>query len=506
MRNIIIMSIVGALIVAIAVAFGVQHRTQASVPVGLYEADIDHDGKVSILDLAKAAAFFGQSAPLPTPTMGPFAFDAVSCNNGVITGNLLVPADYRASRIGIAAFDGADTSSVTQAHFINWASSFNSLNYASTFPASNPFSIPVDPPQANPIRTSTSVFVVVQTWDGLFHEYTVAQCAIPPTPTPCPAGSTDIGGATSPPPANGHFCATYTPTAGPTSTPGPGGSDITPPQLVGFDFTPKQVNTTQSTQTIAFTAHITDDLSGVNGLNLSFQAPTTQQHLYVSFYGTPTSGNMLDGTYQSDATLPAFSEQGVWHLSYASLADNLGNYASLTEAQVVALGFPTAFFNGPGTPPTFAPTPSATPSPTSTVTPGGPTNTPVTGGQDVIPPTLVAFDFTPKSVDTTNSSREITLTAHVTDNLSGLNFLFVQFKGPTTNQYLSVWFQAAQRISGSAQDGFYQTVATLPAYSEYGTWSIVSVEMRDDLGNDAFFGSPSEVAALGFPATFTNGP
>lgn len=67
MRKVIITSIISTIIVVVASAFGVRHYTQASTPVGLYEADVDHDGYVSILDLAAVAQYFTQAAPLPTP-------------------------------------------------------------------------------------------------------------------------------------------------------------------------------------------------------------------------------------------------------------------------------------------------------------------------------------------------------------------------------------------------------------------------------------------------------
>ena len=79
MRRIIIASIISAVIVAVGVTFGVRHYTQASSPVGLYEADVDHDGSVSILDLSKVAHYFGQSAPLATAT--PTSFCNLSGRN-----------------------------------------------------------------------------------------------------------------------------------------------------------------------------------------------------------------------------------------------------------------------------------------------------------------------------------------------------------------------------------------------------------------------------------------
>ena len=51
-------------------------------------------------------------------------------------------------------------------------------------------------------------------------------------------------------------------------------SDTTPPTLVGFSFTPATVDTSNGTASITFTAHITDDLSGVNNVDVSAVSPS----------------------------------------------------------------------------------------------------------------------------------------------------------------------------------------------------------------------------------------
>ncbi len=74
MRRIIITCIISALIVSVAAIFGVRHYTQASSPVTAYDADVNHDGRITIGDLAKVAYYFGQTAPLPTPTSTPYLY------------------------------------------------------------------------------------------------------------------------------------------------------------------------------------------------------------------------------------------------------------------------------------------------------------------------------------------------------------------------------------------------------------------------------------------------
>ncbi|HYM15591.1 MAG TPA: hypothetical protein VEZ14_08525, partial [Dehalococcoidia bacterium] len=71
MRRTIIATIISAAVLAGGAVFGVRHYTQASSPVTAYDADINHDGRVTIGDVALVAHYFGQSAPLPTATPTP---------------------------------------------------------------------------------------------------------------------------------------------------------------------------------------------------------------------------------------------------------------------------------------------------------------------------------------------------------------------------------------------------------------------------------------------------
>src|SRR5262249_55121496 len=163
-------------------------------------------------------------------------------------------------------------------------------------------------------------------------------------------------------------------------------SDTTPPVLAGFDFTPKQVDTTSSNATITFTAHVTDNLSGAtDGWVVTAMIPTAQQT--ASARMDRTSGTALDGIYEGVLTLPAHSETGTWTIIYLWLGDSTGNgrYFFANDPQVLG-------------------------SASLSLLDALPIST---------PPVLAGFDFTPKQVDTTSSNATITFTAHVTDNLSG---------------------------------------------------------------------------------------
>jgi len=271
-------------------------------------------------------------------------------------------------------------------------------------------------------------------------------------------------------------------------------SDVTPPNLISFDFDPKTINTATSSQQISFTAHITDDLSGLScreisdnvfmcgGGHASFRSPSGQQNAQVSFSPQDrVSGNDLDGVYSSKLTLPKYSEQGKWTLEHFSIQDSVGNSRELSRGEMASLGFPTDFR--------------------------------VESQGDTSPPNLVSFDFDPKTINTATSSQQISFTAHITDDLSGLSCREISdsvfmcggghasFRSPSGQQNAGVRFSPQDRVSGNDLDGVYSGKLTLPKYSEQGTWTLEHFSIQDSVGNSREL-SRGEMASLGFTTDF----
>jgi hypothetical protein len=116
-------------------------------------------------------------------------------------------------------------------------------------------------------------------------------------------------------------------------------SDITPPTLTSFTFAPNAVNTTTTSANVNVTAQLTDDLSGVEECLVFFTSPSGQHSVGTRL--NLTSGTDLNGTWQGQIVIPAYSEPGTWVVSEISAADNVGNGWLYTTSQVQALGFPT---------------------------------------------------------------------------------------------------------------------------------------------------------------------
>jgi len=185
--------------------------------------------------------------------------------------------------------------------------------------------------------------------------------------------------------------------------------------------------------------------------------------------------------YASKLTLPKYSEQGTWMLESFSIHDSVGNDIQLSRNEMTALGFLTEFQ--------------------------------VESQGDTSPPNLVGFDFDPKAIDTGTSSQQISFTAHLTDDLSGLGCTEISdniytcggahayFRSPSGQQIASVSFSPQDLVSGNGLDGMYASKLTLPKYSEQGTWMLESFSVHDSVGNDIQL-SRNEMAALGFPTEF----
>jgi serine protease len=248
--------------------------------------------------------------------------------------------------------------------------------------------------------------------------------------------------------------------------------DSEPPEIVSLDFDPKAVDTSASSQDIRATVRLTDDLSGIDQGSIRFYSPSQSQSIGAWFSSYERiSGTDLDGVYEHKMTLPRYSEPGTWNLDYISIYDKVGNRKRLSFEDAVSLGFPTEFE--------------------------------VASVGDFQPPNIVTFDFDPKDVDTSTISQEVTITARLTDDLSGVDQGGLRFYSPSRSQSVGAWFISFERISGDELDGIYRHKMTIPQYSEAGTWRLEYISIYDKVGNRKQL-SYEEASALGFPTSFRN--
>jgi hypothetical protein len=119
---------------------------------------------------------------------------------------------------------------------------------------------------------------------------------------------------------------------------------------------------------------------------------------------------------------------------------------------------------------------------------------------DTTAPVLVGFGISPQQVDTSSGPADITVSAHITDNLSGQRGGAALFHSSSGNQHATAFFSLQ---SGTPLDGMYSATLQLPVFSESGTWEVDYVLLNDAATNVSYY-YPAQLNALGFPSTFTN--
>jgi hypothetical protein len=134
---------------------------------------------------------------------------------------------------------------------------------------------------------------------------------------------------------------------------------------------------------------------------------------------------------------------------------------------------------------------------------------------DITPPRVIAFDLSPSNIDASTNFQTITITARLTDDLSGLTVpepsvpaplsAFASFRSPfggNSAPTLSVNLSFPGMISGNNLDLVCKGELIVPRYSHSGVWTLVSVDVTDLAGNVAHV-SAADLKDLGLPFSFT---
>lgn len=102
--------------------------------------------------------------------------------------------------------------------------------------------------------------------------------------------------------------------------------------------------------------------------------------------------------------------------------------------------------------------------------------------EDLTPPTLVSVSFEPQTVDTSKGPATITMTAIVTDDLSGVMLGTVTLYNERTGRTYQIPFLDSL-ADGIDPHGRFLALATFPQYSAYGEYEMTGYWIRDRVGN-----------------------
>ena len=228
------------------------------------------------------------------------------------------------------------------------------------------------------------------------------------------------------------------------------GCDLEPPTFESLSVVPQTVDTSAGPQTITVTIRYTEDLSGLElagGLSGPLENQWTPDSGDTNMLA---SGTILDCTIRFERVIPASTRR----------ACTASGVSTRVIAWATTRTRPSRTSLRWGSPPRGRRPERETPPRRS----------------------IDSFSFTPNHVDTSAAEREITVRAHVSDELSGVVSWGVFFRSES-GRVIGEGFNHYSRVSGDEFDGTYEDVLPVPRFSEEGTWSLDSVYARDRLGN-----------------------
>lgn len=252
------------------------------------------------------------------------------------------------------------------------------------------------------------------------------------------------------------------------------GGDTTAPRLTSItSILPDPVDVTSGTQNVIATFTVTDDSSGFDSGHVQLYNNSgnfVDSHFFS--LSEQVSGDANNGTYAVTIPIPAFAAPGTWRLQFV-LTDTAGNERHYP--------FDSPFPN-PGDEAFVV------------------TNT---GPADTQNPVLQSITISPNAIDTSTSMQSIDVSLEVTDDLSGLRWIFLYVYDPTDTSVGSLF--SAFAGAGTTNGTFMKTL-DIPQGSMEGTWEL-GVFLRDQAGNSIRYGI-SGTASFPSPGDeeFTVGP
>ncbi|WP_373459901.1 OmpL47-type beta-barrel domain-containing protein [Neobacillus driksii] len=221
-------------------------------------------------------------------------------------------------------------------------------------------------------------------------------------------------------------------------------NDVTPPTLESLKVSHSNVTSGNQVQ---IQAKVTDDLSGVDYVAITYNAPTGNGSKYTRLYY-----NESTGLYEGSFTIGEYDAMGIWNIGYIYFYDKLQNsyayyhnlnsqqkydsyeYKDLSEYAITVSG----------------------------------------NVSDDQAPKLNSLTVTPKEV---SKGDTVLISANITDNLSGVDYVAITYNAPTGNgsKYTRLYYNEST--------GLYEGSFTIGEYDAMGIWNIGYIYFYDKLQN-----------------------
>ncbi len=235
-------------------------------------------------------------------------------------------------------------------------------------------------------------------------------------------------------------------------------------EISDFSLSPSVIDTTSSSQTVTATLRAKSPNIGISFISVHFRSHTGLQFLSVLIKSQHLiSGNSHDGVYRVEAIFPQYSKAGTWRVfQITAFADRY--YRNFYDSDLAERGFATHLQV-------------------------------ISNDEDITPPEISDFTFTPTAVDTTNGTQNVTVTVRATDAKTGVRNVSVSFSRAGDDYLYPVQMN---RISGNEKDGVYQGIIKFSQNTPSGTYN-AHVFLADVLFNNKGFDNQA-LAARGFPS------
>lgn len=233
--------------------------------------------------------------------------------------------------------------------------------------------------------------------------------------------------------------------------------DDTPPTLVSFTIDNPVIDYSTGDRSFTVNFKASDDLSGVKTVNVFFYVGQ-QQASYV-FYGKESGSHTF--------TLPDYINNGDYEI-YVAVRDVANNHFSYWPKHLDAAGLPSSFT--------------------------------VTGSEiDTQAPQLTSLALQDSSINFSDGDTAAVISFNATDDLAGVKNVSFWLIDPSGHYYKG-GMGSGVNVAGNLN---FTSKVTIPIDPNVltGTWSI-EAQLYDYVGNKIIL-SPSDVATLGLPSTFT---
>lgn len=241
--------------------------------------------------------------------------------------------------------------------------------------------------------------------------------------------------------------------------------DTTPPEILEVSVSPSIIDTTKSAQIVTLIVRAADVGSGIRYISVAFKTET--ESYYTEFNLSEAnliSGDRNNGVYRMEKVFPRYSRAAIINIGQIHVQDST-NYVNLSGAALTQRGLAAQVRV-------------------------------ISNDEDLLPPEISDFSFTPSVIDMSEGTQTVTITFRATDAKGGVRSVTVNFNRPGDDYSYVFELNNQHRISGDDKNGVYRRDVTFRRDTPPGIYK-ASVFAADTLNNFKSIHS-QDLAAHGF--------